>query len=248
MDKNKRMLEVCVDSVESALIAQVAGAQRVEFCQDLPEGGITPSHAQISRMCKELKIKINVLIRPRGGDFLYSNRECQIMAEDIIFCGENHCHGVVIGLLNADGSVDKSRTAPLISLAHDWGMSVTFHRAIDRSCDLLSALEDIIALGCDRVLTSGGYNHAIEGKEVIKALIERAGERIVVMPGAGITPENAGDLLHFTHARELHGTFREKVPGKMLYRNPHLNSPDEYDLWLASAAKIQEVVSILAQN
>ena len=243
MENNKRTLEVCVDSVCNALTAQSAGAQRIEFCANLPEGGTTPSPAQIEIARKQLHIRLYVIIRPRGGDFLYNDTEFEIMKSDIHFCGKVGCDGVVIGILRRDGIVDRERNGELIRIAHTYGMGVTFHRAFDRCADLFQAMETVIELGCERILTSGGYDSAIEGADVIRMLIEKAGDRIVIMPGAGITPENIRDLVQKTGAGELHGTFRSRFPSPMQYRNEKLSRPDEeYELLLTDAEKIKQVI------
>jgi copper homeostasis protein len=243
MKKNKRILEVCVDSVLNAITAQSAGARRVEFCANLPEGGTTPSPAQIEIARKRLHIQLYVIIRPRGGDFLYNDTEFEIMKSDIRFCGKTGCDGVVIGMLHPDGTIDRERNGELIGIARQYAMEVTFHRAFDRSADLFRAMETIVELGCERILTSGGYDTAIEGAETIRQLIEKAGERIIIMPGAGITPENAGELIRKTGLRELHGTFRSRYPSSMLYRNENLSRQEvEYELLLTDAEKIKQVL------
>jgi copper homeostasis protein len=247
MEKDKRLLEVCVDSVCNALTAQLAGAHRIEFCANLPEGGTTPSPAQIEIARKQLHIKMYVIIRPRGGDFLYNDTEFEIMKSDIHFCGKTGCDGVVIGMLHPDGTIDRERNGELMQIARRYAMGVTFHRAFDRCVDLFQAMETIIELGCERILTSGGYDTAIEGAETIRMLIEKAGERIVIMPGSGITPENIGKLIQNTGAKELHGTFRSRFPSPMKYRNEKLSRPDEeYGLLLTDAEKIKRIEMIIS--
>jgi copper homeostasis protein len=242
MQNSKLFLEVCADSVENALTAQSAGAQRIEFCANLPEGGTTPSCAQIKIARKYLNIKLYVLIRPRGGDFFYSDLEFEIMKSDIRFCGETDCDGVVIGMLNPDGTVDRIRNRELVETAHQYGMGVTFHRAFDRSNDLFQAMEDIVDIGCERILTSGGYNTAPEGAEIIRQLIEQAAERIIIMPGSGVTPENAAELIRRTGLKELHGTFRSRKIGGMQYRNTKLSrQEEEYELLAPDPEKIKAI-------
>jgi copper homeostasis protein len=227
MKEKERMLEVCADTVSNALTAQAAGARRIEFCTGLSEGGLTPSAAQIREARKGLHIQLYVLVRPRGGDFLYSDLECEIMKADIHFCGQAGCDGVAIGMLRPDGTIDTEGCRALIAIARRYGMGVTFHRAFDRSCDLFQAMEDIITLGCDRILTSGGYDTAIEGADVIRQLIEKAAGRIVIMPGSGITPENAGELIRTTGLKEMHGTFRSRKASAMRYENTKMNRRKE---------------------
>jgi copper homeostasis protein len=244
--EKERILEVCADTVANALVAQAAGARRIEFCASLPEGGITPSAAQIDEARKGLHIPLYVLIRPRGGDFLYSDLEFEIMKADVRFCGQAKCDGVVIGMLQPDGTVDMERCRTLIAIARQYGMGVTFHRAFDRSNDLFQALEDVIALGCDRILTSGGFDTVIEGTDVIRQLIEKAGSRIVIMPGSGITPDNAGALIRATGLTEMHGTFRSRQASAMQYRNLHLTrQKDEYSLMATDVEKIKAMLECM---
>jgi copper homeostasis protein len=249
MKEKERLLEICADTVSNALVAQAAGARRIEFCTGLSEGGTTPSAAQIREARKSLHILLYVLIRPRGGDFLYGDLEFEIMKSDIHFCGQAGCDGVVIGMLRPDGTIDTEQCGVLTAIARQYGMGVTFHRAFDRSSDLFQAIEDIIALGCDRILTSGGYATAIEGADIIRQLIEKAGDRIVIMPGSGITPENAGELIRTTGLKEMHGTFRSRQASAMQYKNAKMNrQKDEYSLMLTDAEKIKAVLECMNNN
>ncbi len=236
-------LEVCSNSVRSALAAQEGGAYRIELCDNLAEGGTTPSLAQIQKTRKLLNIKLNVIIRPRGGDFLYDDLEFEIMKSEVQMCGEAGCDGVVIGLLNPDGTIDIKRSKELLEIARNYGMSVTFHRAIDRCNDIFKGLEDVISIGCDRILTSGGKDSALEGAEVIKKLIEQAGDRIVIMPGAGITEKNIFELAQKTGLKEFHGSFRSAYPGKMKYFNRDLSDwQDDTKQLYSDAEKIKEAL------
>jgi copper homeostasis protein len=244
MGEIEHILEVCADSVSNALTAQLAGARRIEFCAGLSEGGTTPSAAQIQAARKRLHIPLYVLIRPRGGDFLYTDLEFETMQSDIHFCGQAGCDGVVIGMLRPDGTVDTERCRTLIAIARQYDMGVTFHRAFDRSNDLFQAMEAVIALGCDRILTSGGYDTAVEGAAVIRQLMEKANNRIVIMPGAGITPENAGDLILKTGLREMHGTFRSRQASRMQYRNVRLSRQDEE--YGFSSTDVEKIKAVLA--
>lgn len=208
-------VEVCVESIESALTAQRESAYRVELCAGLSQGGITPPREMIAEVRKRLDIKLHSIIRPRGGDFVYSGPEFDAMRRDVAFCGAEGCDGVVIGMLRGDGSVDTARCRELAGLAHGYGMEVTFHRAFDEAADRARALEDIIAAGCGRVLTSGGAAAADEGIAELKSLVQQAAGRIVVMPGAGVTPENIGRIIAGTGCREIHGTFRRPGGGSL---------------------------------
>lgn len=242
----KPIVEVCIDSADSAQIAQEAGAYRVELCANLAEGGTTPSFGLIKLVRELLTIQLYVLLRPRGGDFYYSNLEFEILKQDLHNCGKAACDGVVIGMLNTNGTIDVDRCGKLIEIAKQYGMGVTFHRAFDRCSNLFEELEKVIGLGCERILTSGGYPTAEEGAPVIKQLIEKAKQRITIMPGSGVTPENATQLAEKTGATELHGTFRTFHTGEMTYQNPKLSDvKHEYGCWKADAKKIKSIISSL---
>jgi len=194
--------EICVDSIAGVRAAKAAGAQRVELCADLLEGGITPSRGMIHEARTIEGLGLNVIIRPRGGDFLFDDDEFAIQRADIETAKAERADGVVIGLLTADGEIDEKRTRALIELARP--LSVTFHRAFDVAADPFGALETLIKLGVDRVLTSGQEATALEGLPLIAELIERAGDRIVIMPGGGITARNVERIVTQARPRELH--------------------------------------------
>jgi copper homeostasis protein len=241
-------LEVCANSVTSALAAQEGGAVRVELCENLKEGGTTPSHGQILMARSVLHIKLYVLIRPRGGDFLYSDLEYDIMMADIRYCIEAGCDGVVIGMLNADGSIDTERCLEMARLARQWGLGVTFHRAFDMCANLGTALEQIIEIGCERILTSGGKSTAMEGATVINHLVQKAAGRISIMPGSGVSEANVADLVHFTGVTEVHSSARRCLQIKMQYKNDHIlmsNEPgDEYSIDLTSVDRVKKLVEL----
>ena len=207
------MLEIAANSVASALAAQAGGAGRVELCTALELGGLTPSHAQIALARERLRIPLVVLIRPRAGDFLYGELECEVMQRDIEACVALGCDGVVLGVLDADGRVDMPRCRALIAAAGKLG--VTFHRAFDLAHDPLASLDTLIALGCERVLTSGAQASAIEGAGLIRQLVELSAGRIVVMPGAGVGAGNIGKLRELTGAREFHASAKRQHPSAM---------------------------------
>ena len=211
------LLEIAANSLASALAAQAGGADRVELCTGLELGGLTPSAAQIARVRERLSIPVYVLIRPRAGDFLYSDDELDTMQQDIETCLSIGCDGVVFGVLDADGRVDVARCRPLLASAG--GMGVTFHRAIDMTHDLSQALEDVISLGAERVLTSGGAASAKDGVASIQSLVTQAAGRIVVMPGAGIKASNLGELVHATRATEFHASAKSSHPSGMRWSN-----------------------------
>jgi copper homeostasis protein len=244
-------LEVCANSVTSALVAQDGGAFRVELCDNLHEGGSTPSYGQIAVARKLLQIKLYPLVRPRPGDFLYSDIEFEVMKADIKYCIEAGCDGIVIGILNTDSTVDKPRCAELVQMAKKKGLGVTFHRAVDMCADMPQALEDIIDTGCERILTSGGRSSAIEGSNVIAHLIEKAAGRIIIMPGGGVNENNVADLIHYTNAKEIHSSARSKVRRKMEYQNDHIlmgyGETDEFSFALTDVERVRNIIRLANQ-
>lgn len=236
-------LEICANSFISALAAQNGGAHRVELCENMAEGGTTPSYAQI-KFCKEkLDIEVWPIIRPRGGDFLYTDLEFNLMKEDIKICKSLSCDGIVIGILKPNGEIDIIRCAELIELAKP--MPVAFHRAFDMSNNLSEALEDLINLGVVRVLTSGAANTALDGVEVIEGLVKQAQNRIEIMPGAGINPKNVSQILSTTGATNIHSSARVNVASKMEFRNPITkmgNETDEYRYQQTSTELVKQLM------
>ena len=200
----KFIFEVCANSLQSAIAAETGGADRIELCAQLDAGGITPSAATLKLAVKKLSIPVFVLIRPRSGDFIYDDTDFAVIKEDILFAKEAGAAGVVIGLLKHNGEVDIERTTELVNLARP--MQFTFHRAFDRTPDPLAALEDIIKTGADRILTSGQQKSALTGKELLKTIVEKAGERIIILAGAGINPGNVSEIISFTGANEIHAS------------------------------------------
>lgn len=209
------LLEICVSSIRSALAARQGGANRIELCDNMAEGGTTPSYGLISLCKKLLNIPVFPIIRPRGGDFLYLPEEFEVMKQDVIACRNLGCEGVVIGILKEDGSIDTERCTELIALARP--MQVTFHRAFDRCNNLEKGLEDIIKMGCDRVLTSGAEVYAADAIAVLKKLVEQANGRIIIMPGSGIDEENISVLAESTGAQEFHSTAKSVISSKMKF-------------------------------
>ncbi|RXK61853.1 copper homeostasis protein CutC [Lacibacter luteus] len=214
-------LEVIAFSIESCSIIQKAGAHRIELCDNPGEGGTTPSCGMIKKARELASIELYTMIRPRGGDFFYNADEFDAMKEDIKLCKQLGCDGVVFGLLNTDGTVDKERTAQLVELAYPMG--VTFHRAFDRARDAFEALETIIDIGCERVLTSGLHPNVTEGKDVLKQLVTAADDRIIIMPGSGVRHTNLAELAQFTGAVELHTSARTNLASGMKYINTQMN-------------------------
>jgi copper homeostasis protein len=241
-------LEICVDSIESAVIAQNAGADRVELCNNLTEGGTTPGFGTIASARNNLTIGLNVIIRPRGGDFLYSDPEYDIMRRDIEICGEIGVDGIVLGILRADGTIDLDRTAKLIEFAYP--MSSTFHRAFDMCNDPFNGIEDVIASGANRLLTAGQTNKAIEGVELISQLIQQAEKRIIIMPGSGINELNIADIASKTGAFEFHLTGRKAIESEMIFRKQNIsmggnNGIHEFSRKVADPDMIRSIINIL---
>ena len=212
--------EICVDSTAGVRAAKRAGAGRVELCADLFEGGITPSRGAIRQARTVSGIGLHVIIRPRGGDFLFDDDDLAIMLADIETAKAEGADGVVIGLLMPDGTVDTQRTAQLIAAARP--LAVTFHRAFDMTADPFAALETLIALGVDRVLTSGQEASVLEGLPLIRDLVRHASGRIIVMPGGGITARNIDRIRAEVDLDEMHFGALEPVPSAMEARREHV--------------------------
>jgi copper homeostasis protein len=214
-------LEICADSLTSALAAQRGGAQRVELCSALSLGGLTPSAGMITCARNHLEIDLFVMIRPRSGDFLYSDAEIEVMKQDILTAKQLGADGVVFGILTASGTVDMERTRELVNLAHP--LPATFHRAFDMTADPFIALENLIELGVKRLLTSGQQNSAIEGIPLLSELVRKAENRITVMAGSGIHAGNIRDLMRSTRVTEIHLSGKTWVESEMFHRNPHIS-------------------------
>lgn len=197
------MYETCVGNYIEAIEAEKRGANRIELCDNLKEDGTTPSYGTIKRTVLDTKIPIMVIIRPRGGNFEYSTSEIEIMMDDIKACKEVGAYGVVIGALR-DGEIDKSAVKQLVDIAKP--LSITFHMAFDEINDKYKAIDELIELGVDRILTKGGASNALEGKDELKKLVEYANDRIIIMPGKGVTKDNREYILEYTGAKEIHGT------------------------------------------
>jgi copper homeostasis protein len=196
--------EIACFDFESAMLAQKSGADRIELCSDQPEGGVTPSYGLIDLARKNLHIELNVIIRPRGGNFIYTDSELSIMENDILICKELGVNGVVFGILNGDNTIDKNANKELVQIASP--LPATFHRAFDETPDAMKALEDVIECGFARVLTSGQKKTAPEGAVLISELIAAAGDRIIIMPGGGVRKENISELIKITKATEYHSS------------------------------------------
>lgn len=240
---NNPVLEVCAADLDSVANAAKAGAARVELCSALAEGGVTPSRGLLSEALK--LIKVNVLIRPRGGDFLYSDAEKECMLSDIRDARRTGANGVVVGALTIDGNIDIDFCRRAVEAAGP--LELTFHRAFDLCRDPFEALEQIIALGFDRILTSGQAAGALQGVDVLRELNEKAGSRITILAGGGVNPGNAGEIIRLTGVRELHASARQCVPSAMKYRHDGVamgaRDSDEYSRAVSSPEIITGIIN-----
>ena len=241
--------ELCSYSIEACYTAARLGVDRVEICASPAEGGVTPSMGLIKRACEIPDIETSVMIRPRGGDFLYTDEEFELMKRDINYAREAGATGVVLGILTEDGRVDVERTRLLVKEAQ--GMDITFHRAIDMTRDYLQAVEDVISTGCTRILTSGGYNKAIDGAANIGRAVAVAAGRIELMAGSGVTATNALQLA-MTGIDALHFSAKKMMPGRMTYRNPLIamggdTSMDEYALRGVDEKEVKSIIELIHQ-
>lgn len=236
------MLEICIDSVASAKAAAAGGADRVELCAGLPEGGTTPSAGMIRGVRSVFSGGLMVIIRPRGYDFLFSEAEMEVMLHDIGVAKDLGADGVVIGCLTADGRVDKERAGRLLEAAGP--LDITFHRAFDMTRDMGEALEDIIGLGIRRILSSGGQPDVPSGVSQLAALVTQAAGRASIMPGGGVTEKNLGELVRSTGVSEIHLSARSAVRGGMTFFNPGcymggFTKDDEYGWREADPGKVR---------
>jgi len=237
-------LEICCFNIQSALVAQDAGAHRVELCADPAGGGTTPSLGVIKTAREKLHIQLYPIIRPRDGDFLFDDEEFEIMIRDISFCKQAGCDGIVIGMLNADGTIDKKRCAKLVELAYPLG--VTFHRAFDRAVNPFEAMEDILSIGCERILTSGQKPTAIEGAMLLNELVRQAENRIIIMPGSGIRAKNIAELIEKTTAEEFHTSARIFGKSGMEFINENLKERDSFTI--ADKNEITQIIHLLVNS
>ncbi len=203
------IFELCAETIDACIAAREGGAHRIELCSGLSEGGLTPSHGLIHAAVKLSGIPVHVLVRPRGGDFIYAEAEVAVMREDILHIKKLGAAGVVLGVLNPDGTVDVKATSELVQLAQP--MNVTFHRAFDAAPSLSQALEDVISTGADRILTSGGHHDVVAGSSCLAELVIQAGNRIEIAVGGGLRLQNAARLARLTGATHFHGSLRRRV-------------------------------------
>lgn len=235
------ILEVCSFNIQSSIIAQRAGAKRVELCDNPVEGGTTPSYGCISETRENISIELYPIIRPRAGDYFYDDHEFAIMKKDIQMCRQLECDGISVGIQKRSGEIDVDRLKMIVEWAYPMG--VTSNRAFDAAPDPFKALEDIIEAGCERVLTSGLKTSAPEGAALLAELVKKADGRIIIMPGAGVRSSNIQSLIEKTGAVEFHTSARNKIPLPALYQNPDVT--DIGNIYIANEDELKAIVTIL---
>ena len=245
---DRPIIEICLESVESVIAAEKGGADRVELCSDLFEGGLTPTIGTVKTALRKSNIKINAMIRPRGGDFCYFDEEFEVMKEDIKAFKETGINGIVFGILTPEGDVDVKRSKEIIELARP--LAVTFHRAFDMTRDPYKSLEELIELGVDRVLTSGQEATVPEGADLLEELVQIAGDRIIVMPGCGITERNFPKLRDKIKAKEYHIYLPYETTSKMKFHPGHiymggLLRQSEFTITHTSSSRVSDVMGTL---
>jgi copper homeostasis protein len=236
----KYCIEIATTDFITTEAAVKGGADRIELCSAISEGGITPSFGFIKQCREKFSLPIFPIIRPRSGDFLYTDEEFEIITKDVLLCKQLNCDGVVVGFLKKDGAIDRKKIDLIVKLAYP--MEVTFHRAFDRCKDPFMALETIIDAGCQRILTSGQQLKAIDGADMIRQLIMAADDRIIIMPGSGINPDNIKLVAEQTGAVEFHGALRNVVKSKMEFIHPSFS--DNTNPWI-DAEEVKKVKKAL---
>ena len=241
-------LEICIDSVESAVASEQGGAQRVELCGSLIEGGTTPTAGMIGETRERIGIGLQVMIRPRGGDFLFTEAEHAVMRREVKVAKDLGADGIVIGCLNSDGTVDIEHSKALIELARP--LNVTFHRAFDMTRDPYEALDTLIELGVDRILTSGQEPTVLEGADLIASLRAKAGDNIIILPGGGVTERNLAKIIKLTGVSEIHIGTRQPVDSGMHFRNERVYMggelrPPEYSRLVAASSDVSALRKLL---
>ncbi len=238
------LLEVCAFHIQSCRIAQRAGAARVELCDNPIEGGTTPSWGAIKAVREKVDIALYPIIRPRAGNYFYSDEEFDIMRRDILLCKEAGCDGISVGVGTSNAEIDTKRLKRIVDWAYPMG--VTCNRVFDGAPDLFNALEDVINCGCERVLTSGGKSAAPDAGEVLKQLVTQAGNRIVIMPGAGINSSNLAALRRECGAEEYHASARRAASNPLTYINTQVS--DYGHVYIADEDEVKRMVGILSED
>jgi copper homeostasis protein len=237
-------LEVCAFNLQSCIIAQAAGAVRVELCDNPIEGGTTPSYGTIQQVRKAIHIALYPIIRPRSMNYFYDAEEWAIVKADILICKQLGCDGVSVGAQLADGRIDKDRMQQAAEWAYPMGL--TCNRAFDAVPDVAEALETLIAVGCERVLTSGLAATAPEGAALLQQLVQQADGRISIMPGAGVRSNNLKMLMETTGATEFHSSARKSMPNPMHFTNPLVS--DAGSFFVADETELRKMMAILQQR
>ena len=235
------LLEICVFNVATAIAATNAGADRIELCENYANGGTTPSYGYLKTIREKIVIPVFPMIRPRGGDYFHTSDEIAIIKKDILLCKELGFDGVVFGLLNQDGTIDKDNTARLVEAAYP--LEVTFHRAFDRCKNPLKALEILIDAGCTRVLTSGQEPKVTNGLNLVKQLVEQANDQIIILPGSGLNSSNVKQIIDSTGVSEVHTSARIRVPSSTLFRNEKM--PEDFDIDFVDVDEIKQLNQII---
>jgi copper homeostasis protein len=235
------LLEVCAFNLQSSIIAEKVGAKRVELCENPADGGTTPSYGTIKQTREKIGISLYPIIRPRGGNFFYDEEELAIIKQDILLCKQLGCDGISTGVHLQNGEIDTERLKQIVEWAYPMG--VTCHRVFDATPDPLKALEEIIDSGCERILTSGQKSAAPEGVEMLAKLVQQAGGRIIIMPGAGVRSSNIETLIKGTGATEFHTSARIAAPDPVTFRNPAI--ADAGDWYIANEEELTRILDIL---
>ncbi len=241
---NKAVLEVCAFHIQSCIIAEEAGAVRVELCDNPIEGGTTPSYGTIKQVREKISILLYPIIRPRSGNYFYSDEEFAILKDDIDMCRQLGCDGISVGIQTINSEIDTGRLKRIVEWAGQMG--VTCNRVFDCAPDPFKALEDIINCGCERVLTSGQKSAAPDAGVLLGKLVKQAGDRIIIMPGAGVKSSNIVQLKHETGAREFHSSARKIVPNPVTYINKEVS--DYGNLYIADIDEVKAMVAALNEN
>ncbi|MEO6721118.1 MAG: copper homeostasis protein CutC [Ferruginibacter sp.] len=238
---SKAIFEVCAFNIQSGIIAEKAGAARVELCDNPVEGGTTASYGAIKQTRETISILLYPIIRPRAGNYLYDEHEFAIIKKDIAICKELGCDGISIGVQKINGEIDTERLKEIVELAYPMG--VTCNRAFDVTPDPYSALEELINAGCERVLTSGQKSAAPDAGTALHMLVRQAGDRIIIMPGAGINSNNIATLMKESGAREFHGSVRKPIPNPVKFSNPAVL--DFGNVYQADEEELKKIIGIL---